>query len=89
MNGVARIMFSDGALVMPARSRYDRELVFEQAEFYARRHGQVRLELGRRQLVIRPQAGTPCSQCGSPDGLLVYSAGDALLCRYCARRLCG
>src|SRR5258706_14713422 len=36
MNGIARISFIGGARLMPARNGYDRELVFDEAEFCAR-----------------------------------------------------
>ena len=52
MNSVARISYRGGALVMPARSLYDRELVFEQAEFYARRDGAATLELNHKEVVV-------------------------------------
>ena len=35
MNGIARISFCGGERVMPARNGYDRELVFDEAEFCA------------------------------------------------------
>jgi len=89
MNGVARISFGDGALVMPARNRYDRELVFEQAEFYARRHGKATLELDRREMlvtVLKERNGQSCSKCGQGDGILNFVVGTDSLCRHCARR---
>ena len=88
MNNVARIRFGDGALVMPARSGYDRELVFEQAEFYARRHGKVRLELDRREMlirVVRGRACRPCGECGEREPGLSFSVGSRSLCRHCIR----
>jgi hypothetical protein len=63
---------------MPARSEYDREPVFEQAEFYARRHGTVRLELDRREMLISRvtgQATRPCGHCGERDAGLSCGRG--------------
>jgi hypothetical protein len=88
MHGVARIRFCDGALVMPARSGYDRELLFEEAEFYARRHGQVTLELDDRAMsitVIKGSTGRSCSACGARAARLAFTLGGRLLCRLCAR----
>jgi len=85
MHGIARIRFGDGALVMPACSRYDRELVFEEAEFYARRHGKVRLELDRREILVSRQPGRPCGGCGERDTALSFSVGSRPLCRKCVR----
>jgi hypothetical protein len=88
MNSIACVRFDDGALVMPARSEYDRELVFEQAEFYARRHGTVRLELDRREMLISRvtgQATRPCGHCGERDAGLSFVVGRRRLCRRCIR----
>jgi hypothetical protein len=90
MNSVARISYRGGALVMPARSLYDRELVFEQAEFYARRDGATRLELDRKEVVIsvvRDGAARSCSRCGASERQLAFVAGGDTLCRHCARGL--
>jgi hypothetical protein len=73
---------------MPARTGYDRELVFEEAEFYARRHGTVRLELDCREMVISvatDQATSPCGRCGQRDAALRFVVGDRRLCRVCIR----
>lgn len=89
MNSVARISYRGGALVMPARSLYDRELVFEQAEFYARRHGAARLELDRREVVVRVvgDGARTCSRCGASERGVAFVAGRDTLCRHCARDL--
>ena len=87
MNGVARIRFGDGALVMPARNRYDRELVFEQAEFYARRHGRATLELDRHEMLLNTHSEKPCTRCGQRDHILTFAIDGAQLCRHCARNL--
>src|SRR5215470_8224492 len=52
MSGIARISFTGGARLMPARNGYDRELVFDEAEFCARRHGSARLEFDRSAMLI-------------------------------------
>lgn len=89
MNRLARINFNGGSRLMPARNRYDRELVFEEAEFCARRHGAITLELGGAALHIEPSAGAtkPCAMCGEAIGNLVFSLPKGALCGRCARRL--
>lgn len=90
MNSVARISYRGGALVMPARSLYDRELVFEQAEFYARRDGAAKLELNRQEVVVsvvnegRERA---CTRCGAKERQLAFVSSGHTLCRHCARAL--
>jgi hypothetical protein len=87
MAGVARILFDGGARLMPAQNRYDRELVFEEAEFFARRHGRATLELDRQAMSIRPATnGEICSKCQKTLGSLIFALGDRYLCRRCARR---
>jgi hypothetical protein len=88
MNGIARISFSGGERLMPARNGYDRELVFDEAEFCARRHGQARLELGRSAILISVVAEAPavCARCGKPADRLTFALRDRKLCRRCARQ---
>ena len=89
MNGVARISFDGGARLMPANSRYDRELVFEEAEFFARRHGKATLELNRSSMLVSSdprEHGRACSKCGKPLGTLWFGVDAVLVCRRCARR---
>jgi hypothetical protein len=89
VSGVARISFPGGSLLMPSKNRYDRELVFEQAEFYARRHGAATLELSRRQMLISaadPQGAQTCASCRDDLIRLTFAIGDRTLCARCARK---
>lgn len=88
MNGIARISFSGGARLMPARNGYDRELVFDEAEFCARRHGEVRLELTRTAMTISTVNGesADCGRCGKPTERLMFALAGRTLCRRCARQ---
>lgn len=88
MNGIARISFNGGERLMPARNGYDRELVFDEAEFCARRHGQARLQLDRSAILISVAAETPavCARCGRPADRLTFALGDREFCRRCARQ---
>jgi hypothetical protein len=67
---------------------YDRELVFEEAEFCARRHGRARLQLSRSAMVISVAPDTPCqcARCDKPADRLTFELGDRTLCRRCARQ---
>ena len=67
---------------MPARNGYDRELVFDEAEFCARRHGQARLELDRNAMLIsiaRRHAGRCARAAASPADRLTFALGDRQL----------
>ena len=89
MNGIARISFTGGALLMPARNGYDRELVFDEAEFCARRHGRVRLELERSALTISVAAAganATCTRCHKAADRLLFAGSAGTLCRRCARQ---
>jgi hypothetical protein len=89
LNRLAKINFSGGTRLMPARNRYDRELVFEEAEFCARRHGSITLELGDaaihidRALDEQPHS---CASCSHAIGSLVFFLADRILCSRCARQ---
>ena len=88
MKGVARISFHGGALLVPARTRYDQEVVFEHVESYARRHGTVRLELGRKEFTVSYVNGgerRTCARCLQPLDFLTYALGGRSLCLRCAR----
>ena len=88
MNGIARISFSGGERLMPARNGYDRELVFDEAEFCARRHGRARLQFERSALTIRVATDIPalCTRCDRPADRLSFELDDHTLCRRCARQ---
>lgn len=88
MNGIARISFHGGERLMPARNGYDRELVFDEAEFCARRHGRARLELSHNAMLISVVSEPPadCGRCGKPAERLTFALGDRDLCRRCARQ---
>jgi hypothetical protein len=87
MKSVAQISFRGGGLVVPARDRYDREVAFEHAEVYARRHGRVRLELNGNTMLIglNGTSGHTCSTCSETLGLLTYDLGTRHLCARCVR----
>jgi len=87
MSQIARISFSGGARLMPARNGYDRELVFDEAEFCARRHGSARLEFDRSAMLISValnDAPTTCGRCGKHADRLTFALGGRTLCRRCA-----
>ena len=87
MHGIAKLTFSGGERLMPARNGYDRELVFDEAECCARRHGEVRLELSSSAVLIRlarAPAGA-CAKCQQPIDRLDFTLGEQHLCRRCVR----
>ena len=92
MAQVAHIRYDGGALLLPAQDPYDREVVFEEAECCARRHGTVGVQLGRKQMRISPSAAdtrVPCPQCRQPVGLMSFLIDRRLLCAHCAKRYMG
>lgn len=89
MKGVARISFHGGALFLPVKTPYDREVLFEHLDLYAKRHGSVRVELNRREwMVTRSNGGEPpaCSLCSRRLDVLAFALGGRTLCGFCAKR---
>jgi hypothetical protein len=92
MNGIARISFTGGERLMPARNGYDRELVFDEAEFCARRHGEARLQLDRSAIVISAATAVEtdrCARCTRAADRVRFLLGERVLCRRCARQSVG
>lgn len=88
MKSIARLSFQDGGLFLPAKTPYDREVLFEYADQYARRYGRVRLELDHHECIVRLRGEHPetCVTCGHWVGGVAYAVGARTLCRFCARR---
>ena len=87
MTQIAQIRSDGGALLLPARDAYDREVVFEQAEFYARRNGAVDLEIGHSAVRLARSSGwdTPCMRCHRPVGMVSYLFHARRLCAHCVK----
>ena len=88
MKGVARISFHGGALFVPVKTPYERELLFEHIDLYTRRHGRVRLEFNRREWSVSLTNDHPavCTSCRRRLDALTYAMGGRTLCSQCARR---
>lgn len=87
---VATIHFEAGALLLPANNPYDREVVFEQVDFYARRYGSVDVQLGRaamRAARCGGETGLACARCGEPLRAVLYQLGERRFCTDCAKRV--
>lgn len=85
---IAQIRSDHGALLLPAAEPYDREIVFEEAEFRARRYGMVGLQIGSAGIrLTRSQVDTKvlCAECHQPIGHITYFAGSQPLCASCGR----
>lgn len=90
MGQIAHIRYEGGALLLPAQDPYDRQLVFEEAESCARRHGSVGVQFGRKEMVINLVAGrTACESCHHPMGLLSFVIDHRSYCSHCAKRAMG
>jgi hypothetical protein len=92
MGQVAHIRYDGGALLLPAQDPYDREVVFEEAEFCARRHGSVGVQLGRKEMRISLSAAdarAACAQCRRPVGVTSFVIDRQRVCANCARRWMG
>jgi len=87
MGQVAHIRYDGGALLLPAQDPYDREVVFQEAEFCAKRHGSAGLQLGRTRMriSIADDAAAICAHCHLRLGLLSFLIDRLEVCGSCAR----
>jgi hypothetical protein len=91
MTTAARILVHGGALIYnTSGSPYDRQLLFNDADRYARQHGSITLELdGEPWTVSAAQRRSPrCNGCGERVPSLSYAHQRRVLCPRCARILC-
>lgn len=92
MGLVAHIRYHGGALLLPAQDPYEREVAFEEAEFCARRHGNVGVQLGRKEMRISlstGEQGIACARCRKPVGVTSFIIERLRVCSSCARRWMG
>jgi hypothetical protein len=92
MGQVAHIRYDGGAVLLPAQDPYDREVVFEEAEFCARHHGTVGVQVGRKQMRVSQSpadARRPCDACRQPMGVLTFLVDRRPLCAHCAKLFMG
>jgi hypothetical protein len=90
MNHVVLIAFRGGGTVLPYRTPYDRELVFDHVAQCAKRYGDVQMELGSHHWTVSANGnvGVACSGCGQTHAVS-YANGPYVLCHPCARRQLG
>jgi hypothetical protein len=88
VKGVARISFQGGALFVPAKTPYEREVLFEHLDLYAKRHGTIRVELDRREWTVRQteKEQVVCAACGHRVDALAWALGGRSLCGVCGKR---
>lgn len=92
MGQVAHIRYDGGAVLLPAQDPYEREVVFEEAEFCARRHGTVGVQVGQKQMRVSPSAADgrrPCYACRQPMGMLTFLVDRRPYCAHCAKQYLG
>lgn len=89
MMQIAQIRSEHGALLLPAGEPYDRELVFEEAEFRARRDGAVGLRIGSAEVRVARSdrfSSHACNECSCAVGPVSYLVRGRHLCAGCAKR---
>jgi len=89
MSEVATIHFDAGVLRLPANDPYERELLFEQANFYARRHGTVRVQFDDGKMRVArstSKAGMGCACCHHALRAVSVQVGERLFCIHCAKQ---
>jgi hypothetical protein len=88
MSQTATIRFNAGSLLLPASDPYEREVVFEQADFYARRHGAALVQLGDAKLRAAHSgraSGVACARCHHPLRAVSFEVAERQFCIHCAK----
>ena len=88
-NGVAHVSFSGGGVFVPARSRYDRQILMELVADRAHTNGQVQVLVGSQRWMAswcRGPHARICADCGTKVDVACYSATnhDIGYCVTCA-----
>ena len=77
-------------MFLPSDSPYEIEILLDHVDWYAKRHGQVLLEIDRYEWIVRaPRDETPeaCSVCHTRLTSLTFVNGSRVrLCTSCARK---
>jgi hypothetical protein len=92
MKHVARLCCTSGQTLLPCRTPYDHEQLFEHLLHRVRRAGTVAFEVGAHTWCVTltdRSDGHACSPCGSPLHGLAFRAGDELSCLPCVRASLG
>jgi len=85
----ARVLFGSTTVQLPARTDYEREILFEYVHDATHRHGQVQLRAGKRSCLLRPArraAGAECRNCGCHIRVVVCELAGSTLCMPCLWR---
>ncbi len=88
MRGIAQLTFQGGGFILPSKTPYERELLFEHVAQYAKRHGSVHLQFNAQHWTVTraEERSEVCAICNQqPDNLSYVSKGFSL-CHPCARR---
>lgn len=85
-NGIARVAYEGGILMLPSKSPYEREVLLETIDWYARQHGRVRLQWNEHEWLVRISAREtiePCSSCHDERPGLRFANNSGSHCQRC------
>jgi hypothetical protein len=90
MHEVARIDYTGGAVLMTSYDAFETDLVIEEAESYARRYGEIILEIARRRMMVRASdhdAASTCARCARQTTVTFCTETGKGICVGCIREL--
>jgi len=85
----AQVLFGGTTLQLPARTDYEREILFDYVHDAAQRHGSVQLRAGHHTCTLRParrSAHAECDHCGRGIRLVLCDLRASRLCMPCLWR---
>ena len=79
MNGIARVSFKGGGLILPVHTPYEREVLVDYLETSTKRHGYSVLEVNGRRWTISMSRGLRrvCVSCSQWPDDLTYPGGSS------------
>jgi hypothetical protein len=90
LDGVARIDYGEGVLLMTSYDAFETDLVIAEAESCACRYGEIVFEIQRQRMMVRaedPESASTCASCARRVPVtFVTGEGDGI-CVRCVREL--
>lgn len=85
---IARLCHPDGELLLSVQTPYDVTNLLDQVDWYAKRYGDIRLELGSDHWRVSAHSNPRrrCPECSAEENDLVFTDHGHRLCKRCGQQ---